>query len=105
LEEVWTHFWLVKSKCENKRGIVLMLVSVLGGCREQKFDDLLNEWLCLVEVPGRGMEWSERQELMLGRSLDSFLVRHKQVWNKDMTLSQRQSPRWEGAGSKSSMIF
>jgi hypothetical protein len=80
---------LVTNRLENRHGIVPKLVFMFEGCREQKFADLLNEWLHLVETPVRGMERSERQELMLGRSLDSFLVGHKQVWKKDMTSSQR----------------
>jgi hypothetical protein len=52
---------------------------MFGGCSEQKSDDLLNKWLHLMEMPVRGMERSERQELLLGRSLDSALVGQKQV--------------------------
>jgi hypothetical protein len=80
LEEVWTHFGLVTNRCENRHDVVPMPVSMFGGCCEQKFDDLLNEeWLHLVEMPVRGLERSEREEPMLGRSLDSLWVGHKQV--------------------------
>jgi hypothetical protein len=45
---------------------------------ERQFDDLLGMWLHLVETQKSG-EWSERKELVLGRSLDPAAVAHNQA--------------------------
>jgi hypothetical protein len=45
---------------------------------EQQFHDLLGTSLHLVETQKSG-KWSEREELVLGRSLDPVAVAHKQA--------------------------
>jgi hypothetical protein len=54
-----------------------MLASMFGGCGKQKFDDLLGT--CSVQSKHKSGKWSERVELVLGRSMDLLAVADKQV--------------------------
>jgi hypothetical protein len=61
---------------ENGHDIFPMLASTFGGCSEQRFHDLLGTWLFLVETWSQG-SWSERDELVLRRSLNPPAVAHR----------------------------
>jgi hypothetical protein len=76
LEEVWTHLQLLINRCEKRHGIFpMLLVSMLGGCSERQLDDSLVRG-CVWSKDKSG-EWSEREELGLGKSLDPLAVAHK----------------------------
>jgi hypothetical protein len=57
-----------------------MLASMFGGCSELQLEESLGAWLLPVCSKHKSGKWSEREELVLGRSLDSLLaVAHEQT--------------------------
>jgi hypothetical protein len=63
--------------CKNRYGTVPILVFMFGGCSERSLDDLLGAgWLYLVvEKQVNEVMESDREELVLGRSLEPLVVR------------------------------